>query len=106
MMNNLLQPVQQPGQENKLYQVPADKRNKRLEEACAEFESLFIEKLFHEMKKSVPESGLLNGGIGEDMYMDLFYREVARSLSSGKGMGLGDMLYRALLPEAEGFAGS
>ena len=48
------------------------------------------------MRRTIPKSGLLDGGMQEDIYTGLFDEQVARAVAKGKGMGLGEMLFRRL----------
>ncbi|PKM52734.1 MAG: hypothetical protein CVV02_00690 [Firmicutes bacterium HGW-Firmicutes-7] len=48
------------------------------------------------MRKTVPESGLLEKSEGRDIFEDMLYEEYAKDMSKGKGTGLSEMLYRQL----------
>lgn len=66
----------------------------RLRAATDALESTFYQELFKAMRASVPESGLLDGGTGEDAFtamMDQHLSEVQATRSQG---GLGQALYR------------
>lgn len=75
---------------------PVPGKGKDLRTACSEFESLFLNKMLQNMRRTIPESGLLDGGMQEDIYTGLFDEQVARAVARGKGMGLGEMLFRRL----------
>jgi Rod binding domain-containing protein len=72
----------------------ADKREK-LKEACKDFEAVFINKIWKQMRSSVPKDGYLHSK-EEDMYVSMFDWEMSRKMSSAGGIGLGDMLYEQL----------
>jgi len=74
-------------------------RAKKLKKACKEFEALFLANLLKTMRKSFSQQGALSGeGFGQGTFMDMMDSEVARylSVSGGKGLGIGDMLYKQL----------
>ncbi len=72
------------------------KDNEKLKNACQEFEGYYLQQLFKEMRKTVPESGLLEKSEGRDIFEDMLYEEYAKDMSKGKGTGLSEMLYRQL----------
>lgn len=72
------------------------KDNVKLREACQQFEGYFLQQIFEEMRKTVPESGLLEKSQGRDIFEDMLYEDYAKNISKGKGIGLSDMLYRQL----------
>lgn len=67
-----------------------------LKEACREFESYFLKQTFDQMRKTVPESGLLEASAGREIYEDMLYEEYAKNISSGSGIGIAQMLYKQL----------
>jgi len=69
--------------------------DKKLREACEGFESIFIGKLWQQMRQTVPKEGYLHSK-EEDMYLSMFDTELAKKMADAGGIGLGDMLYRQL----------
>lgn len=67
----------------------------KLREACQGFESVFISKLFAQMRATVPKDGLLHGQ-HEDQYYAMFDKAFCDKLSADGGIGLADMMYRQL----------
>lgn len=66
----------------------------RLRAASDALEGAFYQELFKAMRATVPESGLVDGGGGEDAFnsmMDEHLSEVAASRNEG---GIGQALYR------------
>ena len=72
------------------------KRSEKLEQACKDFESLFVSQLMKQMRKTVPQDGLLDGGSAEKIYTEMLDTEMAKSISNHRGMGLAAMMYRQL----------
>jgi peptidoglycan hydrolase FlgJ len=70
-------------------------KEKKLREACQGFESVFISKLFSQMRATVPKDGLLHGQY-EDQYYSMFDKAMCDKLSADGGIGLADMMYRQL----------
>jgi Rod binding domain-containing protein len=73
-----------------------DENGGRLREACSEFEALFINMLFKELRATVGKSGLMDGGQAEEVYTGMMDTEMARDLAAKGGIGLADILYRQL----------
>jgi peptidoglycan hydrolase FlgJ len=69
---------------------------KGLDKACAEFESLFIYQLLKEMRASIPEGGYLGESTQSKTYTSMFDIEIAREISSQRGIGLADFLRQQL----------
>ncbi|MHB8910363.1 MAG: rod-binding protein [Syntrophales bacterium] len=86
------------GKEGKQASAPGDAvQDKRLRQACTEFESLFLYNLFKEMRRTIPKSGLLPSAPGKDTYEMMFNQKVAEDLSKrGEGIGLQKILYEQL----------
>lgn len=61
----------------------ADSNDQQIEEAASEFTSIFIEKMFSSMKKTLSDEKLIDGGYAEDVFTDMLYKEY--SLMAGKG---------------------
>lgn len=69
----------------------------KLKKSCADIESLFLSTLFKAMRKTVPQGGLFKKSSGDDIYDSMFDQQVSVSLSQGRGIGLGQMLYNQML---------
>ncbi len=79
-------------------------KNGKLRKACAEFESIILEKFLTMARESVPKSGLLDGGFAEDMFRSMHDQEMSRQMSREAGMGFGEMLYRQISAQYPGAA--
>jgi flagellar protein FlgJ len=72
-------------------------RDKKLRQACTEFEAIFLYNLFKEMRRTIPKSSLLPAAPGKDTYEMMFDQKVAEDLSKrGEGIGLQKTLYEQL----------
>jgi Rod binding domain-containing protein len=72
-----------------------EQKEKKLREACEGFESVFIQKMWQEMRKTVPQGNLLHGR-EEKFWQDMYDQELAKKMTSAGGIGLADMMYRQL----------
>ena len=70
--------------------------SKGLDEACAEFESLFIYQLLKEMRESIPDDGYFGKSTQSKTYTSMFDIEIARKISNQRGIGLADFLKKQL----------
>ena len=70
--------------------------SKGLDEACAEFESLFIYQLLKEMRESIPDDGYFGESTQSKTYTSMFDIEIARKISNQRGIGLADFLRKQL----------
>jgi len=72
-----------------------DSQQKRA--AAEEMESFFINMLFTEMRRSVPEpQGLFERSNAEKIFEDMKFEEIANQLAASGGLGIADMVYEDL----------
>ncbi len=89
--------VEAGGVELKQTGAAADKlKEKKLRKACHDFEALMLKQMLTTMRKSIPKDGILQGGYSSDMYQSMHDDALAQEMAKGRGMGLGDSLYRQL----------
>ena len=62
-------------------------------QAAKDFESVLLHRLLGEMRRTIPESGLLSNGISKQLE-DIFWLYLAREMADKGGMGLWKELYR------------
>jgi flagellar protein FlgJ len=72
-------------------------RGSELYKQCEEFESIFVNMMLKEMRKTVDKSGLMDGGQAEDIFQDMLYDEYAKDMTRSAGFGLADQVYLQLL---------
>lgn len=75
--------------------VSPEAREKKLREACEGFESVFIQKMWQEMRNTIPKGGLMHGK-EERFWQDMYDQELSKSMTSAGGIGLADMMYAQL----------
>lgn len=80
-----------------LQQKNKEEDKKELRKAAEGLESLFISMLFKQMRSSVQKNKLTaGGGREEEIYTSMFDDEIAKNVSSGKGIGFADAIMRQL----------
>ncbi|MFH1700045.1 MAG: transglycosylase SLT domain-containing protein [Candidatus Zixiibacteriota bacterium] len=73
----------------------------RLRKATKEFESYFVLHMLKAMRKTIPESELTSGGLGQGIYTEMFDEQLARKVSGTSANSLADMLYKSLVTQLE-----
>jgi Rod binding domain-containing protein len=69
---------------------------KGLKAAAREFESLLLNEMLKSMRKTVEKNPLFHGGSAEDMFEDMYYQELSRTLAQSGGIGLAKIIYDQL----------
>jgi len=70
--------------------------------ACSEFEGIFISYLLHQMRKALPKSDFLDGGITEKFFNSQWDEVLAQKIAEGGGIGLANVIYSSLFPNLGG----
>jgi peptidoglycan hydrolase FlgJ len=76
--------------------APSVSKDSKINSACTEMESLFIQNMFKEMRASISKGGLTSGGKAEEMFTDMLDAELAKTISASGGIGLSSMVRRQL----------
>ena len=75
--------------------------HEKLLQACRDFEALFVKQMLNAMRKTVNKSGLIDGGMAEEIFEDMLYDEYAKKMTKTAGVGLAETLYRELSPQLD-----
>jgi flagellar protein FlgJ len=75
----------------------------KLKTACDDMEALFIHHMLSEMRKTIPKSGLVDGGRAEEIYTSLMDVELAKNMASSGGLGLSTLLLEQMSGPAAAF---
>lgn len=68
--------------------------DKKLKEVCKEFESIFVYMMLKEMKKTVPNDGLIEKSQGSLIFEDMYLEELSKEMTKGdNSLGIAKMLY-------------
>lgn len=76
--------------------LSSGKDDPKLQAACKEMESLFINYLIQQMRATIDKSGFISGGRGEEIFTSMLDVELARKMSDAGGIGLSSMLLEQL----------
>jgi len=76
--------------------LPADTADPKLQAACVEMESLFINYLLKEMRATIDKSGFISGGRAEEIFTSMLDVELSRKISGAGGIGLSAILLEQL----------
>ena len=71
-------------------------RQAKLQKACQGFEAIFINTILQEMRKSIPDDGLLPTSNATRTWQQLFDNQLAETLALRQEMGVAKMLYQQL----------
>ena len=92
------------GFDSTLRPAPLDKGHSRdalrLRKACQGFESIFIHEMLKSMRKTIPESGLMDSGLRGKIYESMYDEALSKTLAERGALGIGDLLYEQLAPYA------
>jgi flagellar protein FlgJ len=72
----------------------------KIRDVSQQFESLFLDMVMKGMRKTVPESGLIDGGNAESIYEGMLDTEYAKMMSQSGGVGLAESISQYLLAAA------
>lgn len=99
-----MNPPMQPASPERLRKPSSDRgtgNREALEEACRDFESLFVNYMLKQMRETVPQNGLFGGGQAERMYTSMMDAEVAKQISKQRGLGLAPIMYQQMMSVLE-----
>lgn len=86
--------------ENILKQATETKDDKKLKEACKEFESYFVNYIFKQMQNSVysinKDGGIIKRNQGEEMFTEMLNEKYSEIAAEHGGIGLANMMYKQL----------
>jgi flagellar protein FlgJ len=66
--------------------------DKQMKQTAQDFEAIFVQQVFKEMRRTIPEDSLLPRGQAEEIYADMRDMEAAKQLAGHGGIGLAEML--------------
>lgn len=73
-----------------------DDAHERLRRVSNEFQGLFLKQMLDAMRKSIPDSGLLESSSAEDTFTSLLDDRLASAAAQRTQGGLGEAIYRQL----------
>lgn len=86
--------------QSELEKAVENKDDKKLKEACKEFETYFINYIFKQMQSSVyainKDKGLIKRSQGEEMFSEMLIEEYSKTATENGGIGLANMMYKQM----------
>lgn len=81
--------------EKKVNNIDRQEDDRKLMDACREFESVFIHMMLKEMKKTVPDNdGFIEKSQGTRIFEDMHLEELSKEMTKGdNSIGIAKMLY-------------
>lgn len=78
----------------KLKKLNKTEDDEKLMEVCKEFEGIFLNMMLKEMKKTVPDTGLIEKSQGSKIFEEMYMEELSNEVSKGdNGIGIAKMMY-------------
>ena len=80
----------------------AKSEEQQIREAAQEFESVFLFQMLKQVRNSIhkEEDGLMNGGMGEEMFTGLLDEEYSKVMAKSNSTGLADVIYQQMSRKA------
>lgn len=72
------------------------REDQELRKVSQEFEAIFINMMFKQMRSSISKSGLIDGGMGEEIFEDMYYDKLSKTAAEKNELGLAEMIYQQL----------
>jgi flagellar protein FlgJ len=73
-----------------------DSENKKLKQACKDFESIFLGYMLKSMRKTVEKNELMGNRQEEELFQDMMDDEICKSAADTNSIGIADTLYKQL----------
>lgn len=70
----------------------SNEKQQKLQHVAHEFESMFVNLLFKQMRKTIPNSKLIDGGSAEDIFEEMLDSEISKKIAQRGGLGIADAL--------------
>lgn len=72
-----------------------------LRKSSQEFEALLLTEMLKSMRKAVPDSGLFEKSNSTEIFRDMLDSETVKAASRGKGLGIGEAMYKQMAKQIE-----
>jgi len=76
--------------------APGEQDPPRLKELTQEFEAIFIQQMYKEMRSTIPDDGLIPRTNAEDTFVQMQDLEAAKATARQGGIGLAEMMMKQL----------
>lgn len=84
--------------------LKSEKNDKKLKQACEDFESMFLNLMYSKMRDTVTddEDGLFKKSNGEKIMQSMLDTELTKNMAKAGGIGLAKMIYEQVSREQAG----
>lgn len=79
-----------------LESAQASEDDEAIKEVCQQFESLFIGMLLKQMRSTVQDGGLTEKSQARETFESMLDEEMAKEMAENGGIGIADLMYKAL----------
>lgn len=69
---------------------------KKLKEACAQFETMFVHMLMKNMRNTIVDGGFTEKSYAREMFEGMLDEELAKEVSKEQGIGISKLIYDQL----------
>jgi len=83
-----------------------EKEDKKLKQACKDFETIFMNFMLKSMRKTVTKNDLFGSGSQEEMFQDMMDSEYCKSAAKNSSLGIADVLYSQITHQTQHVATS
>lgn len=70
-----------------------DKEDEALKEVCRQFESIFLSMMLKQMRRTVPDGGLIEKSLGTEIFEEMYIDELSEEATKNDSLGIAKMLY-------------
>lgn len=76
--------------------------DKKLKDACVEFEAIMLQQMIKGMRKTIDRSDLIKHTMGQEIFEEMLDESYAKEMAKSNQMGLAEILYRDLSKNLKG----
>ena len=82
---------------NELQKSTRKNAEEELKGVVSKFTSIFLKQMFKSMRSTIPEDGMIDGGFAEDVFTDMYDKEISKLGSKQNNFsGLNQILFEQL----------
>ncbi len=74
-------------------------RDEKLKGVVQQFEAIFIQRMYSEMRKNIPNDGVIKRSNADEIFIQMQDQEAAKITAQQGGIGLTDMMMEQLLKQ-------
>lgn len=76
-----------------------ERDDKKLKDACSDFEAFFLSSLMKAMRKTVQKTNLFGADSAQQTFEEMMDTEISKAVAKTSSMGIADALYKQLKNE-------